>query len=141
MLSSLSIALLALATGNSFRSPAQEAANAGQRAGYHACSERAQSTIALGWCGEVYIGAAKAELADALMHAKRGKSEAVVQMLDREQAAWEAYLNASCTYFAHREDFGSDGVAVHYPLCRVAIIQERASHLQTLFDRTARGEP
>lgn len=101
---------------------------------YLACIGDSGNTHILSTCGEDYVRAADAKLAKVFARTKLGWSEYTEKDLEQEQAQWREYLDASCDYFTRRLDFGSDGVAVRYSSCKIAVIQNRIDELRNRFN-------
>lgn len=100
-------------------------------AGYNQCIDRSNGTNpAWGVCG-----AARIAQADDLLNRvwrrvyERFYPEARPALLV-EQRAWIAYKEASCLW--NLEGFGREGQVVHYPVCRAAVIEDRALALAQL---------
>lgn len=94
------------------------------------CMAAGRTTVDYQNCGAAWIAREEAELNRVWRRVYDSiASEAVRRDLLAEQRRWVDYKSASCRLFGNRENFGSYGSAVQFPICRAEVIRARTDQL------------
>lgn len=96
---------------------------------YDRCVQATATNAGYSTCGSALIAREEKQLNATWQHVVsllRGHSRAD---LLTEQRAWNAYKKQSCRVYANGT-YGRDGVVIHYPVCRAAVIAQRTKELE-----------